>query len=348
MALWRKLFIFFLVVICFVVITAVFLNMRVVHLLAPVNAQASDDFRYVVIPHGAPTVQIADILEEAGIINSALVFRLYVRFKERDRDLLAGKYRLSPSMTTDMIIDKLQEGLVERDVLRFTIPEGYTIEQMVTLLANLVCFREKELFKENFLELAREPGASLLDDFPFLQHVPEGTYFLLEGYLFPDTYEVNRGAAAEEIIRLMLRRFEEVFNNDFQAQAAELEMSMHEIMTLASIIEREAVVPGERPVISAVFHNRLLRNHPLQSCATVQYALGEVRPVLYYVDLRVDSPFNTYRIGGLPPGPIAAPGAASIEAALNPADVDYFFFVAKQDGTGEHYFSRTFEEHRRR
>jgi UPF0755 protein len=338
---FKRKFLFSLVFVLIMAVSLVLFGMSYINsLLEPVDSQAGDDYRYVTMPPGATAQEIAVILEEAGLIHSSLFLRLYLRFQDDNRPLIAGEYSFSPSMTLDEILDKLRRGIVEEHTVRFTVPEGLTVEQIAARL------NEQGLVeKEKFLEIAREPDADLLQAFCFLKDVPETTDYFLDGYLFPNTYEIEEDATEKDIVRLMLGYFSKVFDEEYQKRAAELGMSIHEIVTLASIIEREAVVDSERPLISAVFHNRLKRNYPLESCATVQYALGEVKPVLTNEDTKIESSYNTYKITGLPPGPIAAPGLASIEAALYPADVDYFFFVAKEDGTGEHYFSRTLEEH---
>jgi len=185
------------------------------------------------------------------------------------------------------------------------------------------------------------------EKFPFLEAIPDKTKYRLEGYLFPDTYEISDEATASELISIMLDGSAKVLEGDFQDKLDEKGLSLHEALTLASIVEREARVDKERPLIAAVFHNRLDNEamQLLQSCATVQYALGEVKPVLTYDDLEVDSPYNTYLNPGLPPGPIGSPGFRSIEATLYPAEVDYLYFVFKEDGTGTHYFSETLQEH---
>lgn len=338
----RKILIIMLVLLVLSGAAAAIALSTIKNLLKPVDALAVEKYTRVSIPQGSSTHDIAGILEEAGIIQSAAVFRLYVRLKENDRSLIAGDYLLSPSMTVDDILLKLQKGEVEKNTQRFTIPEGFTVEQIASRLGELGLADTEQI-----RQLAREPSPGLKERFPFLDDIPADTIYLLEGYLFPDTYEIREGAPAEEIISLMLHRFATVFREEHRLRSEELGLTMHQALTLASIIEREAAVSAERPLISAVFHNRLAKDYPLESCATVQYVLGETKPVLSLEDMRIESPYNTYIINGLPPGPIAAPGSAAIEAALNPAESDYFFFLAKEDGTGEHYFSKTLEEHNR-
>ncbi len=288
----------------------------------------------VVIPQGASSAEVAEILQEEGLVRNQLAFRLYTNYMGYAPRLQAGKYQLSPGMTLKEIVDKLAQGEVMVDYVRVTIPEGLHKEQVAQRLENY-----DVTTAESFLGCAREESF----DFWFLQEREIDNS--LEGYLFPDTYQIKIEWEDKEIIELLLKRFDEVFNDSFQERVEELGLTVHEVVTLASIIEREARVKEEQPLISAVFHRRLEKDILLQSCATVQYALGEVKPVLTYQDLEVESPYNTYINYGLPPGPIASPGKEALEASLYPADTEYLYFVLKGDGSGEHYFSKTLEEH---
>ncbi len=293
----------------------------------------------VTIPIGSPPAKVAAILEEEGIINNALVFRLYARYTEADQNFQAGTYVFEGGMSLDDILISLQEGVVYQEGTRFTIPEGFNVEQIAFRLENQGLAEE-----EKYLKLCSDYENRL---FSFLDEIPAGTDYKLEGYLFPDTYEVSEDVSEEDIIKMMLNRFDNFFDEEHRARAEELDFSLHQLITLASLVEKEARVEEEMPIIAAVFFNRLLsESHPyLQSCATVQYVLGEVKPRLTYRDLEVDSPYNTYLYPDLPPGPIASPGAKAIEASLYPADVEYLYFVYKEDDTGEHYFSKTLQEH---
>jgi UPF0755 protein len=233
-------------------------------------------------------------------------------------------------MTLEEIMTQLLSG--KADTVRFTIPEGYDIRR-VTEKLSAEGFIDAEIFQQEI--------TSGVFDYDFLADVPAGPD-RLEGFLFPDTYEIFIAANEHDIIDKMLYQFSKVFPEESAARAKELNMSVRELITLASIIEREAQVPADRPVISSVFYNRLNIGMPLQSCATVQYILGEQKPVLSIADTQIDSPYNTYLIPGLPPGPIASPGADSIKAALYPADTRYIYFVAKGDGS--HAFSETYDQ----
>ena len=240
------------------------------------------------------------------------------------------------------IVGIIQSGEIYRETIWFTIPEGFKVEEIAAKLA------EEELAdEEKFLYLASNPSERILSTFPYLlEYDSSDVEYLLEGYLFPDTYEITVESDEEEIILLMLGRLDQVISlPDLAGALQEAEYSLHEILTLASIVEREGQVDHERDLIAGVFYNRLRIGQLLESCATVQYVLGETKEFLTTADTRTPSPYNTYINAGLPPGPIASPGEASIRAALFPEESDFFYFNSKYDGTGEHFFSRTLQEH---
>ncbi|WP_236838734.1 endolytic transglycosylase MltG [Caldalkalibacillus salinus] len=318
--------------------------------LQPVDPE-SEAFVMVEVPMGSSGTTIASILKEHNLIKNEKIFYYYIRYHGHS-GFQAGEYQLSPSMELDEMIEQLKEGRLHQEVERFTVPEGYTIQQMAEHLEE-----EGLVDQEQFLHLVNEGDFS---EFSFLEYIPddvEGRKYRLEGFLFPETYEIFKGASEEDIIRIMLKQFEQEFNSALEAMSDEgieweeqierLGLNEYEFITLASIIEREAVLDEERSVIAGVFHNRIREDWLLQSCATVQFVLEKPRERLLYEDLEVESPYNTYMHEGLPPGPIASPGRESIKAALNPEDHEYFYFVTKKDGTGAHHFSRTFEEHQR-
>lgn len=282
------------------------------------------------IPVGATSWEIADILCEWRIIRAKRPFVALSKIKGVERKLKAGEYEFNNRMSILEILDKLVRG--ETISSKFTIPEGYTIREIARKLALLGLIEEG-----CFIKLCEEPWR-----FHFPQKMPKET---LEGYLFPDTYYVGKGAKEEEIIELMLRRFWRVIGRESAKRAESLGFTLHEIVILASIIEKEATVDEEKPIISAVFHNRLKRNIPLEADPTVLYALGKHKERVTYSDLKIPSPYNTYLNPGLPPAPICNPGRRSIEAALNPADVPYLYFVSRGDGT--HEFSTTYSQHLR-
>ncbi|MTI81211.1 MAG: endolytic transglycosylase MltG [Firmicutes bacterium] len=304
-------------------------------LLAPVSADEQPP-AIIEIPQNSTSGTVAAVLEEKGLIKNALVFRLYSRYKGWDSKIQTGEYQLAASMSTPEILKTLTSG--NQVFYTFTIPEGYTVEQIAQLL-------EDEGFgkKEKFLQLSREG-----DDYqyPFLNQ-QSGTKYLLEGYLFPDTYKVTKQSTEQDIIYMMLERFmQELEKIDFESKAKQMNLNVHQAVTIAAMIEKEALSDKDRPLISGVIQNRLEKGMPLQIDATVLYALGKHKEMVLNKDLEVDSPYNTYQVSSLPPGPIASPGSASLKAAVEPEDSDYLYYVAKPDGS--HAFSRTLTEHIRK
>ncbi|MDQ7793057.1 MAG: endolytic transglycosylase MltG [bacterium] len=302
-------------------------------MLAPLEP-GSDRQVLLTIPPGATSRDVAVLLEREGLIRDQFFFRLLLRFRGDDVALKAGEYRLGPAMSTYEIVSHLLRGHVVHYPV--TIPEGLTVRQAMNLLA-----------ERGWGDL--DSFLALLDD-PRLRPawLPADAQIRepLEGYLFPDTYLLPRGVTEFQILATMRARMDSLVTAEFVERTRELGMEVHQVMTLASMIEREAQVADERPLIAAVFHNRLKKSIKLDSCATVIYALARTgRDPLTLADLEVDSPYNTYRYAGLPPGPIAAPGQASLQAALYPADVKYLYFVSRGDGS--HVFSFTLAEHER-
>jgi len=287
----------------------------------------------VVIPKGISAKGISTLLEKQDIIKNADVFYVYGKLTQKAPKIQAGNYILSSAMTVPEIMDKLSAGKAKTDAVRFTIPEGFELRQIADRLE-----AEGLVDKDKFYAAVEKAEF----DYTFVKAIPDREN-KLEGYLFPDTYEVFKNSSEQDIIERMLNRFDKVFTEEYIKRADELNMSVDEVIILASIIEREAKLDKERKIISAVFHNRLRENIKLQSCATVQYLLKEQKEVLTYKDLEVKSPYNTYMYAGLPKGPIASPGAKSIEAALYPENVDYLYFVANNDGS--HVFTKTYQEH---
>ena len=283
--------------------------------------------RRVTIPQGSTFAAAADSLQSAGVLGWPRLFRLYASITKRDRDIRAGIYLLEPGLSWNELIQALSAGRgIEQSI---TVPEGLPLRDIVPLLARSIGAPVDSLWAA-----VRDTATRRRLTVP----TPN-----LEGYLFPDTYRFMFGTSAREAVREMVRRFEDVWEPAWNARLAQLGMSRHAVITLASIVEKEARLAEERPVIAAVYHNRLRQGMPLQADPTVQYAIGEHRNRVLYRDLKVDSPYNTYRNRGLPPGPIASPGRASIEAVLFPANVPYRYFVAHPDG--HHEFRVTFEEH---
>jgi len=286
----------------------------------------------VVIPPGASSGTVSSILVKKGIIKNPVAFRMYVVLSGKDRQLKSGYYSLSPGLSLPEVVDILVAGKVQD--IEFTVPEGYTIKQIARLLQQKGILEEDE-----FLQAVQKDYS-----FDFLKSIPRDEYYL-EGFLYPDTYRISRETSPRDIVLMMLKRFEQVYNDIYIENEITKKYSTREIVVLASMVEREAKVDEERPVIAGVFLNRLRRGMRLESCATIEYLLPEPKPVLTHEDLQIDSPYNTYRTSGLPPGPIANPGRASLEAVINPAETNYLYFVAKPDGT--HYFSSSLAEHNR-
>jgi len=284
----------------------------------------------VTVPRGATTTSIGALLMESSLIQSEMVFKMAAKELEADGKMQAGDYELSQSMSTDEIIAKLVSGDVVINTITFTIPEGYELKDITERLV-----AEGLVNQEKFEQ-------ALLDsyDFKFLEGQES-----LEGFLFPDTYEMRVGASEKEIIERMLVRFDEIFTEDYYTRLDELGLTMNQAITLASIVEREAAAKEEFPIVAGVFHNRIEDGMLLQSCATVQYILGERKERLTYDDIAIDSPFNTYINAGLPPAPIASPGKLAIESTLYPESHNYFYFVVKKGGNGTHVFSETLAEH---
>ncbi|OEF96307.1 endolytic transglycosylase MltG [Desulfuribacillus alkaliarsenatis] len=292
------------------------------------------------IPAGSSVRNATIILEEHELIRNAEMLAYYIRWQHEGIQIIAGDYQLQQGSTVDDLLYALSSGnVVAKETIRFTVPEGYTIEQTARKLAN-----EGIIDEEKFLQAANSRDY----DFWFIDEIPEDTKanYTLEGFLFPETYEMLKGVSEEEIIIRMLRQFELEFKPEWKTILNEIGLTVYEAVILAAIVEREAVVDFERPIIAGVFHNRLESAWKLESCATVQYALGKQREIITFADLEVNSPFNTYKNEGLPPAPIANPGRASLKGTIFPEQHDYYFFVTKKDGTNEHHFSKTYAEHR--
>ena len=281
----------------------------------------------VIVPKGATFRAAADSLHKAGLVGSAPMFRMYARFKGTDRNIKPGTYLIKRGTPWGEIVSALHggHGLVNT----ITIPEGFTIAQITPVLTAALGVPidsvNAAVRDTAMLRMVGSPGPTL------------------EGYLFPDTYAFPDGTKARAAVLEMVKRFQREWKPDCVARLQALSLTKHQAVTLASIVEREAKVAAERPVIAAVYLNRLKKGMLLQADPTVQYARGKHTPRLLLKDLEVDSPYNTYKYAGLPPGPIASPGGASLVAALNPAPVEYLYFVAAPDG--HHEFRNTLTEH---
>jgi UPF0755 protein len=281
------------------------------------------------IPAGQPLAVTAGELERLGLVQSALKFRLLARWEGCDRRLKAGEYSLTPALTPREILGIMGKGLVR--LHRLTVPEGLTIAQIAELID-----RTGLAAGADVVARATDPAQ------PRALGIAADT---LEGYLFPETYFFPKTVTAEGILSAMVGRFRAVFTPEWERRAAEMGLSAHQAVTLASIIEKETGAPSERPLIASVFHNRLKRGMRLETDPTVIYGVKNFDGNLTRRHLETPTPYNTYMIKGLPPGPIANPGKDSLWAALYPAQSDYLFFVSRNNGT--HEFSTNFAEHNR-
>lgn len=293
----------------------------------------------VEIPTGSNTDAIANILNEKGIIKHPFMFKFVSKFNGYDGHYKSGKHVVSKELDYEGIMKILCSNPVTTTV---TILEGWNLSQLVKYLDD-----KKVIDKDNFMKVCDTENF----EYKFLESVPEREN-RLEGYLFPDTYFIDPSGGEKEVIRKLLNNFDLKFKPDFYERAKELNMTVDEVIVLASIIEKEAKLPEERRIISSVFHNRLKTKNSslkkLQSCATVQYILynteGKIKEIITEEDTKIKHPYNTYLHEGLPPGPICSPGLAAIEAALYPdEESEYMFFVARGDGS--HEFSKTLAEH---
>lgn len=299
------------------------------HRALDLPAQQSEIHHIVEVPDGASFTDTAGLLARKGLIRSPFWFRLLGKLQDAERTIKPGEYDLHTAMRPVEILNTLVSGRVIH--YRVMIQEGLTAAQISVVLGETGVVKKADV-------------ARLVTDPVFIATLGI-TAPTLEGYLYPDTYFFPKGAEAEDVVRAMVARLRQVYTPVLQAQAVALRMTETQVLTLASIIEKEAGRDVERPVISAVFHNRLKRGMLLQSDPTVIYGIPNFSGNLTRKDLARPTPFNTYTNTGLPPGPIANPGAWSIQAALNPASVNYLFFVSKNDGT--HHFSATLGEHNR-
>lgn len=285
----------------------------------------------VMIPNGSSAGEVAGILREKGVVRSAFGFKVLARLSGKSGELKPGAYELNPAAGTKAALDKIASGDVSARWI--TIPEGYTLSQIGERLE-----AHRVGSAARFRDLASRGGESFETSFA---HPGAG----LEGYLFPDTYLIPLGSTEEHAIQMMLDAFGSKAAEPLAGEISRSGMTLHDCVTLASLVEREARIPKDRALISAVIHNRLEIGMPLQVDATVIYALGYHKKRLLYSDYEVESPYNTYRNPGLPPGPIASPGLESMKAALHPAQADYLYYVARPDGS--HIFTRTLDEHRK-
>jgi UPF0755 protein len=307
-----------------ILVSAIALAFLVNHLFFPGK---TGETVHLVIKKGESLGSVAGRLRREGVIRSSLLLRIYAVMKGGDRVILHGHYLFEKGMRYGEVLDLLAKG--PNYQVRVTVPEGLTLRQTAERLSSALGFSVGDFLAECH---------STLHPVSFL----EGRDVTLEGFLFPKTYEIPPDASPGEVVEMMLKQFEREVAGLKWEKAKDLGLSPYEIVIVASMVEKEAKLDAERPLVAAVIYNRLRLGMPLQIDATVQYALPEWKPRLTYQDLQVDSPYNTYRRKGLPPGPICSPGKSSLMAALEPAPVDYLYYVAT--GDGGHFFTSDYGE----
>lgn len=296
----------------------------------------------VAIPKGSSISGIGDILEEKGVVKSSTVFSLYA--KVNSANLQAGTYLLTPSMSTKQVMEQMSSGNVHRPVThKFTIKEGAQLVEIADVIAKEMNWNTEDVVRQlndkAFIQTLQKKYPVLLTDKIFDPNIK----YPLEGYLYPATYSFyKKDVTLEEVVTPMLEKTNQLIIENEQ-KMKEKQLDVHQLLTLSSLIEEEATGYTDRAKISSVFYNRLAKGMPLQTDPTVLYALGKHKERVLYEDLKVDSPYNTYVIKGLPVGPIANSGKESIQAALEPAQTDYYYFLAAP--SGEVYYAKTLEEH---
>lgn len=283
------------------------------------------------VQEGMGSAAVSEALGESGAIKHPWAFRILSRLGGYDGQYKPGNVVINNGMSYEDILNALVKS--DRDIVKVVIPEGYEAKEIATALhdAGLPA-------ADDFMNVL-DPS---LYNFKFLEGIPEREN-KLEGYLFPATYEIPVTYTAQQVVELMLKTFDSKFTDEYYNRAAELNMTVDEIITMASIVERETNSDSERAKVAGVFYNRINSGMKLQSCATVQYILGERKPVLSITDTQIDSPYNTYKYSGLPIGPISNPGEECIRAALYPEATDAYYFCLSK--SGEHIFSTTYEDH---
>lgn len=292
-----------------------------------------NDFKIIIIESGRGVSEIAKQLKEEGIIQNPFIFKIYVFLNKKDKNLKAGEYLLSPSMNIIQIVKILEKG--QEALLKVTIPEGWRINEIGDYLE-----REKIFSKDSFLKEANNIE-KWQKEFDFLKTIPKGKN--LEGFLYPDTYFISKSSSPETLIRKMLTNFERKIVKKYDPEIKQSQFNLYQIITLASIIEKEGQTEEDRKIISDIFQKRLRAGMNLQSCATVEYVLQTKKRILSLQDIRIDSPYNTYIYPGLPPGPICNPSEISVKAVFYPQKTDYWYFLSDEDGNI--YFQKTAQEH---
>lgn len=288
----------------------------------------------VEIPQGSTTNTISDILYKNNLIKNKVMFKISVKLSNKAQQFKAGKYLFNQTYSNKQIINDLSLGKIYNDGIKITIPEGSTSREIVSILL------DKKLGNEDSYEALISNPKEFYNDFKFLE---EDDITSLEGFLYPSTYYFDENSSEKEVLSTMLSQFNKVYTDKLRDRQKELNMTTEQVLNLASIVEKEAILDKDRPIIASVFYNRLEIGMPLQSDATIQYIFKERKKIVTYKDLEIDSPYNSYKNKGLPPTPISSPGIESIKATLYPEKTDYLYFVAKMDG-GNNY-SKNYEDH---
>lgn len=290
----------------------------------------------ITISKGSGTSKISKILEDNKLIKSSLIFRIKSKLKGYDGKYNYGDFVLNINMSNEDIMKYLINNKGKSSgSIKITIPEGFNINEIQERLVKI------DNKFSNFIDLAGSYSVKNIEKLDFENSTS------LEGYLFPDTYLISKDSDSDKVIEKMLSMFTTIWNDEYEEKAKKLNRTMKEIITIASIIEKEAKLDEEREIMSGVIYNRLKKDKALEMCSTIQYAQGYVKSKLYNKDTLIDSPFNTYKHKGLPPHPICNPGKSSIEAALYPQENEYLYFVVMDKETGRHKFSKTYSEHLR-
>lgn len=306
-----------------------FLAFGMTHVIERSDRDAKENI-YMVVKPGTTASEISDHLTRLGVIDSRLRFWWLMKLQGDAQKFKTGTYAFAPHMDEQAVLDKLVSG--DTTVVRFTIPEGFGIKEIAKRLADEGLVDEQEFLAE----------AKDFAPYDYMKKRPNERY-AAEGYLFPDTYEIHSEVTPEAIMKMMAEDFDTRLTPALRQQAAAKNLSIHDLITLASLVEKEARYDEDRPIIAQVFFKRLQMGMPLQSDTTLQYLMAGPKEDVSIEDTKIDSPYNTYQHAGLPPGPIASPGMKSILAVLNPASTDYLYFVA--DRQGHNHYSQTYDEH---
>lgn len=325
----KRLGIIGLISIIFVVSISVFIFTQI----GPYNKNNTEGI-VVEIPQGSTTNTISDILYKNNLIKNKAMFKISVKLSNKAQQFKAGKYLFNQTYSNKQIINDLSLGKIYNDGIKITIPEGSTSREIVSILV------DKKLGNQDSYEALISNPKEFYNDFKFLE---EDDITSLEGFLYPSTYYFDENSSEKEVLSTMLSQFNKVYTDKLRDRQKELNMTTEQVLNLASIVEKEAILDKDRPIIASVFYNRLEIGMPLQSDATIQYIFKERKKIVTYKDLEIDSPYNSYKNKGLPPTPISNPGIESIKATLYPEKTDYLYFVAKMDG-GNNY-SKNYEDH---